>query len=59
MLNYTVKINSICDSLGSININNDEDKMVQVFLGGLAQRFNPIRTTILVREIPHLFFDIQ
>ena len=34
---YTTKIKSICDSLGSININIDKDEMVQVCLGGLAQ----------------------
>ena len=56
---YTAKIKSICDSLGSININVDEDEMVQVCLGGLAQRFDPIRTTILVRENPPSFFDLQ
>ena len=37
MSDYTAKIKSICDSLGSININVDEDEMVQVCLGGLAQ----------------------
>ena len=30
VLNYNVKIKSICDSLGTININVDEDNMVQV-----------------------------
>ena len=30
---YIVKIKSICDSLGSINVNVDEDEMVQVCLG--------------------------
>ena len=33
---YTAKIKSICDSLGSINFNIDKDEMVQVCLGGLA-----------------------
>ena len=32
----TAKIKSICDSLGSININVDEEEMVQVCLGNLA-----------------------
>ena len=50
--NYTAKIKSICDSLGSININVDEDDMVEICLGGLAQRFDPLRTAILAREIP-------
>ena len=56
---YTAKIKSICDSLGSINISVDEDEMVQVCLGGLAQRFDPLRTAILVRENPPSFFDLQ
>ena len=34
---YTAKINNICDSLDSINVNVDKDEMVQVCLGGLAQ----------------------
>ena len=34
---YNVKIRSICDLLGSINLNVDEDEMVQVCLSGLAQ----------------------
>ena len=57
--NYTAKIKSICDSLFSITVNIDEDEMVQVCLGGLAQQFNPLRTEILVREIPPSFFNLQ
>ena len=34
---YTANIKKICDSLDSININIDEDEMVQVCLGDLAQ----------------------
>ena len=56
---YTAKIKSICDSLGSININVDEDEMVQVCLGGLIQRFNPLRMTTLARENPPSFFNLQ
>ena len=56
---YTAKIKSICDSLGSINVNIDEDEMVQVCLGGLAQRFNPLRTAILARDTPPSFFNLQ
>ena len=56
---YTAKIKSICDSLGSINVNVDEDEMVQVCLGGLPQQFNPLRTEILARETPHSFFNLQ
>mgnify|MGYP002775570664 CR=1 FL=1 len=43
---YTTKIKQICDALGSINVTVDEDEMVQICLGGLAQRYGPIRTTI-------------
>ena len=56
---YTAKIKSICYSLCSINVKIDEDEMVQVCLGGLAQRFNPLRTTILARENPPSFFNHQ
>ena len=56
---YTIKMKSICDSLDSININVDEDEMVQVCLGNLTQRFDPIRTTILARENPPSFFNLQ
>ena len=37
---YTAKLKSTWNSLGSININVDEDKMVQVCLGSLAHQFN-------------------
>ena len=56
---YTAKIKSISDSLGSINVNIDEEEMAQVCLGGLAQRFNPLRTAILARDTPPSFFNLQ
>ena len=56
---YTAKIKRIFDSLGSINVNIDEEEMVQVCLGGLARRFNPLRTTILARDTPPSFFNLQ
>ena len=56
---YTAKVKSICDSLGSINVNINEDKMVQVCAGGLAQQFNPLRMVILARETPPSFFNVQ
>ena len=43
---YTTKIKEICDALGSINMTVDEDEMVQICLGGLAQRYGLIRTAI-------------
>ena len=37
----------------------DEDEMVQICLGGLAQRYGPIQTAICTREKPLSFFDLQ
>ena len=42
MTNYTTKIKEICEALGFINVMVDEDEMVQIYLGGLAQRYGPI-----------------
>ena len=56
---YTAKIKSICDSLGSINVNIDDDEMVQTCLGGLAPRFSAMRTAILAREKTPSFFELQ
>ena len=53
--NYTLKIKELCDSLGSINVNIDNDKMVQVCLGGLAPQFDAIRLVVLTRENPPSF----
>ena len=47
---YTFKIKELCDSLGSISVNIDDDEMVQICLGGLATRFDTMRTAILARE---------
>ena len=47
---YTAKIKSICDSLGSIRVNVDDDEMVRICLGDLAPRFSVMRTAILARE---------
>ena len=56
---YTTKVKEICDALGSINVTVDADEMVQICLGGLAQRYGPIRTAICTREKPPSFFDLQ
>ena len=40
---YTAKIKSICDSLGSMNVNIDNDEMVQICLSGIAPRFGAMR----------------
>ena len=41
VIDYT-KVTEICDALGFINVTVDEDKIVQICLGGLAQRYEPI-----------------
>ena len=46
MTDYTMKVKEVCDALGSINVMVDEDEMVQICLGGLAQRYMPIWMTI-------------
>ena len=56
---YTTKIKEICDALGSINVTVHEDEMVEIVLGGLAQRYGSIRTTICAREKPPSFFVLQ
>ena len=56
--NYTLKIKELCDSLGSINVNIDDDEMVQICLGGLAPRFSAIRSAMIAREKSPSFFDL-
>ena len=56
--NYTLKIKELSNSLSSINVNIDDDKMVQICLGRLAPCFGAIRTTVLTRE-NHPSFDLQ
>ena len=56
---YTIKIKELCDALGSINVVIDDSAMVQICLGGLASRFNTMRTTVLARENTPSFFDLQ
>jgi hypothetical protein len=56
---YTAKIKEICDALGSIDMIVEDDKMFQICLGGLAQRFGLLRTAICTREKPPSFFDLQ
>ena len=54
-----MKIKEICDALRSISLTKDETEMVQICLGGLAQKYRPIQTTICMREKPLSFFDLQ
>ena len=56
---YTLKIKELCDSLGSISVNVDDDEMVQICHGGLALRFGAMRTAVLAREKSPSFFDLQ
>ena len=57
MTDYTMKVKEVCDALGSINVMVDEDEMVQIYLGDLAQWYGPIRTAICTQEKPLSFFD--
>ena len=57
--NYTLKIKEPCDVLRSINVIIDDDEIVQICLGGLAPRFDTIRSAILSKEKPPSFFDLQ
>ena len=52
---YTLKIKELCYALGSI----DDSEMVQICLGGLAPRFNTMRTAVLARKNTPSFFDLQ
>ena len=49
----------MCDALGSIDVVIDDSEMVQICLGGLAPRFNTMRTAVLARENTPSFFDLQ
>jgi hypothetical protein len=56
---YTLKINEICDSLASIDVNIDEIEKVQICLRGLASKFRAFRTTVCTREATLSFFDLE
>jgi hypothetical protein len=56
---YTLKINEIWDSLASIDVNIDESKKVQIYLGGLASKFGAFRTAVCTREATPSFFDLR
>ena len=57
--NYTLKVKDLCNALGSLDVNINDDEMVQICLGGLAPRFDAIRSVILARENPPSFFTLQ
>jgi hypothetical protein len=54
-----MKINEICDSLVSIDVNIDESEKVQICLGGLASKFGAFRTAVCTREATPSFFDLN
>jgi hypothetical protein len=56
---YTLKINEICDSLASIDVNIDESDKVQICLEGLTSKFGAFRTAVCTRETALSFFDLQ
>ena len=55
---YTLKIKELCVVLGSINVNINDNKMVQICLGRLTQQLGPIRSAIHARENSPSFFDL-
>ena len=54
-----MKIKELCDSIGSISMNVDDDEMVQIWLGGLTPRFGTMQTVVLAREKSPSFFDLE
>ena len=59
IINYTLKFKELCDALGSINDIINDDEMMQNFLRSFAPWFGTIKSTILAREKPPSFFDLQ
>ena len=59
MSDYTLWIKDLCDSLGSIKVTVDDDEMVHICLGGLAQKYGSFQTAITTRENPPSFFNLQ
>jgi hypothetical protein len=56
---YTLKINEICDSSASIDVNIDESEKVEIYLGGVASKFRAFRTVVCTREATPSLFDLQ
>ena len=59
MNSYTLRIKDLCDSLGSISVNVDDDEMVQICLSGVAPRFGAMRTSVLAKDKAPSFFNLQ
>ena len=53
-----LQIKEIYDSLASINVIVEEDEMVQVCLGSLAQKFGSFRMPVRTRENTPSFFEL-
>ena len=52
-----MKIKELCDSVGLINVNIDDDEMVQIFLGGLGSSPSTVEPYLgAVRSSPQLYF---
>ena len=58
VLHYTLQIKDLSDSLGTINVTCDDDEMVHICLGGLAQKYGEFRTAITTRENPPKLFQL-
>ena len=56
---YTSNIKGIYESLASVDVNVEEEKMVQVCLRGLASKFGAFRTAVYTRENKPSFLDLQ
>jgi hypothetical protein len=56
---YTLKINEICESLASVDVNIDDSEKVQICLGGLASKFGAFQRAVCTRETMLSFFDLQ
>ena len=59
MADYTSKIKEVSDFLASINVNVEEDKMMQVCLGGLTSKFGAFQMAVCTRENMPSFFELQ
>ena len=59
MADYTSKIKEICDSLASIDVTVNEDEIVQLCLGDLAQKIGSFQIVVYTKEKSPSFFNLQ
>ena len=60
MMDYTIQIKDLCDSLSSINVVVNDDEMVHIYqVGGLTQKYGAFQMGITTRENPPSFFKLQ